>query len=107
MACCGIVGGARVGMRGGVALVLCVGLRVLAVDCCSLGRVEGPLISSGNRKECILAESTVVGNVCDVRARLGVGWKSTYTHSLVMYISNAAPQHRTSESFCLTFAARL
>jgi hypothetical protein len=68
--CCGIVGGARVGIRGCALLVACVVLRVLAVGCCSLGRVEGPLMSSGKRKECILADSKAVGNVYDLRTRL-------------------------------------
>ena len=69
--CCGIVGGARVGIRGGALLESCLVLRVLIVDCCcSLGRVEGPLISSGKRKECILADSRTIGNVYDLETRL-------------------------------------
>jgi hypothetical protein len=67
--CCGIVGGARVGICGGVALVLCVGLRVFAADCCSLGRVKGRSMSSGNRKECILADFKAIEYVCDLRTR--------------------------------------
>lgn len=67
MFCCGIFGGARVGICGGVPLVLCVGLRVFAADCCSLGRVEGLSMSSGKRNECIFAESAVVKYVCDLR----------------------------------------
>jgi len=57
MSCCGIVGGARVSICGDVPLILCAGLRVFGVDRCCVRWVEGPLISSGKRKECMLAVS--------------------------------------------------
>ena len=59
------------GIRGvGALLGSCVVLRVLAVDCCSLGRVEGPLMSSGKRNECILADCRAIENIYYLRTRL-------------------------------------
>jgi hypothetical protein len=69
--CCGVVGGARVGIFGGAVEILGAGLDFLDADNRCEGCAGGPFRSSGKRKECIVAVAGLLGQCRRLAASRG------------------------------------